>query len=467
MAAGQRVATVVGIVLVVLLTAAVGGADPRESYTEGIRAMDKGEWQEAARWMRRAIDEDPAESDKRIRLYGMRFEPYVPHYQLGVALQEAGDCRGALAAFAESLEQGVIQGLDKFRDLERRRDECGGSLPPPTATATATPAPPATPTPPPFDTERFRRLEEAAQQAISRAENAAREVAGRRDSRDFAAAWSRNPQLATRQQQAGEAIAVAKSKLAAAAKDRSFDDLEDARRLAAQAEESLGGVSSTLEAAKREIEAEQRRQREAALERLRNDVRQLVPAAREALATGDELSSNGQRQVADTASRLRQLVDQASTLPSSLGPAELESLREQLARATESHRRAVSRRLAEENKPVPPTPTPVPTATPLPSVPPGLPMLRGGVDAFLKGDYQGAVERLDAESLVEPREAAVGYLVRAAARYYLYLEGGEDQEDLLEEARDDIRACRRTDRTVAPLPELFSPRFVRLFEKEG
>jgi hypothetical protein len=94
-------------------------------------------------------------------------------------------------------------------------------------------------------------------------------------------------------------------------------------------------------------------------------------------------------------------------------------------------------------------------------------MLRSGVEAFLETDYQVAIQRLDAESLVEPKEAAIGYLVRAAARYYLYLEGGEDEEDLLEEARDDVRACRRTDRTVAPLPELFSPRFVRFFEKEG
>ena len=116
---------------------------------------------------------------------------------------------------------------------------------------------------------------------------------------------------------------------------------------------------------------------------------------------------------------------------------------------------------------MPPTPTPVPTATPLPAVPPGLPVLRSGVDAFLRGDYPGAIERLGEENLAEPRQAAVAHLVRAAAKYYLYLEGGGDEEELLEGARDDIRACRRADQTVTPLPELFSPRFVQLFEAEG
>ena len=463
----QLAPRVLCIALAAVMVSASAFGDARESYTEGIRAMDKGQWQEAARWMQRAIDEDPAESDKRVRLYGMRFEPYLPHYQLGVALQEAGDCRGALAAWAESERQGVIQSSDKYRDLEERRAECRASLPPPTAAPTRAPAPAPTPTTPPFDTERFQRLRAAAEEAISRAESAARDASRLRESSDYAQTWRRNPQLATRHDEAGESLAVAKAKLASGVEQRSFEDLEDAQRLAARADESLRGVVSSAQQVRTQIEQEQRRQREAALERLRQDVRQLLPGAREALAATDGLSSAGRRQVSDTRAELERVVGQAEGIPDSLGPAELEQLRARLERAVRTHRDAVSRRLAEENKPVPPTPTPLPTVTPLPAPSSGLPDLRSGVEAFLQGEYDRAVESLQAESLAVPRQAAVAFLVRAASRYYLYVEGGEADRSLLEGAVADIESCRREDAGVSPLPELFSPRFVELFDAEG
>ena len=67
--------------------------------------------------------------------------------------------------------------------------------------------------------------------------------------------------------------------------------------------------------------------------------------------------------------------------------------------------------------------------------------------------------------MAEPRAAAVAALLRGAARYALYLEGGGREAAVLDAARGDIRTCRRLDGTVAPDTAFFSPTFVALFQE--
>ena len=106
--------------LLVLGLPAAARADYRESYRKGIEAVDRKQWVEVAARMREALAENPKEGEQ-VKLYGLRFEPYLPHFYLGLALVEAGDCAGALKAFQASEEQGAIRGTPKSSELRRRR----------------------------------------------------------------------------------------------------------------------------------------------------------------------------------------------------------------------------------------------------------------------------------------------------------------------------------------------------------
>jgi tetratricopeptide (TPR) repeat protein len=133
-----------------------------EAFANGIRAIDQQRWAEAARQMQAAATARPDTGDNT-RVYGTRFELYVPNYFLGVAQYELQNFQVAVQAFdtAESLG-GVKKNGTYYTRLRRLRDESHAKLvaaapapaprspapQPSTAAAAPTPAPPP-PTPAP------------------------------------------------------------------------------------------------------------------------------------------------------------------------------------------------------------------------------------------------------------------------------------------------------------------------------
>jgi hypothetical protein len=101
--------------------------------------------------------------------------------------------------------------------------------------------------------------------------------------------------------------------------------------------------------------------------------------------------------------------------------------------------------------------------------PPIPPALREGARAFFGGEYQRALEVLDPVSLQRPRVQAQVHLLRAAARYSLFLmsEATNDGETILDGVRSDLREGLRLDPGLHPDARLFSPRFVRFFRDLG
>ena len=142
-----------GRALVLALLALLGGAavlraDYKESYRKGITAKDRREWGEVARWMRQAAGEQSREGEQ-VKIYGVRFEAYLPHYYLGLALSQNGDCEGALAQWQESEKQGAVQAaglaatMAQSREVCRQRVAASGTPPPaPRAAPAAAPAAP-------------------------------------------------------------------------------------------------------------------------------------------------------------------------------------------------------------------------------------------------------------------------------------------------------------------------------------
>ena len=114
-------------------------------------------------------------------------------------------------------------------------------------------------------------------------------------------------------------------------------------------------------------------------------------------------------------------------------------------------------------------PTPVAPATaapPTPGAPPRLPpeLLRVA-ESFFAGRYR---EVVSATTDAEPDDGPVGtqlLLFRSAARYGLYVTGGQGDDLLRRQALIDATACRRQSPTLAPDAEAFSPRFRDFFAR--
>jgi len=140
-----------------LASATLARADYQNAYKKGLDAVQRRAWADAAREMRAALGEQPTEGEQ-IKLYGMRFETYLPHYYLGLAHFGAGDCSQALRAWSDSESQGAVKGRPEYKDLRRDRATCETRL------AAARPAPtPAAAAPTAGAAERVRVAPTAAE----------------------------------------------------------------------------------------------------------------------------------------------------------------------------------------------------------------------------------------------------------------------------------------------------------------
>ena len=124
---GRKKPLIAGLLLWLLAApvAAVGG-DASRHFRDGIEAADGGDWRRVVAEMERAIALEPAPGG-RVKIYGMRFETYVPHYWLGMAREELGDCAGALESFELMLGLGELDDLlapDQREGLEDRAERC-------------------------------------------------------------------------------------------------------------------------------------------------------------------------------------------------------------------------------------------------------------------------------------------------------------------------------------------------------
>ena len=77
------------ILLVTLGAASAAHADYKDSYRKGIEAMDRKRWGDVVKHMSEAIADNPNEGE-RVKLYGLRFKTYFPHFHLGAAYLNLG-----------------------------------------------------------------------------------------------------------------------------------------------------------------------------------------------------------------------------------------------------------------------------------------------------------------------------------------------------------------------------------------
>ncbi len=109
-----------------LLAVSTGAqAQYKESYAKGLEAYKAGKYAEAKQLLLSAIAEN-SEPAARVRLYGTRFEPYLPQHYLGLIAAAQGDCAGAQAAWAMSANaQVVAQVGDAAGEEKAAAAKCG------------------------------------------------------------------------------------------------------------------------------------------------------------------------------------------------------------------------------------------------------------------------------------------------------------------------------------------------------
>lgn len=93
-----------------------------KDYDSAIVHIEREHYAKAIPLLEEVISEVPA-SLPRIRLYGMRFAPYTPHYYLGLAHYRQGNCAGALASWAREARFKVLSG-DNLGTMSNGRADC-------------------------------------------------------------------------------------------------------------------------------------------------------------------------------------------------------------------------------------------------------------------------------------------------------------------------------------------------------
>lgn len=107
-------ATLLGVGVLLSVLPGPSRADYASSFREGLRAVDFKDWQSAEMLMRNAISQQPAGVvGTSLRIYGTRFERYLPYYYLGLARYRQGDCRGTLEAIRQARAASAIGGVQR------------------------------------------------------------------------------------------------------------------------------------------------------------------------------------------------------------------------------------------------------------------------------------------------------------------------------------------------------------------
>lgn len=344
---------------------ALSTADER-AYRKGMEALDRGRWSDVARFMAEAIEDNPTEGGQ-VKLYGLRYETYLPHFYLGLALAKLGSCEGAIESLRSSEKQGAVKASPRFADLVDTLSACEARI---ASRAPSQPAPRVAPSGP--DSAVLTRTLRAAEEGLARAEEASRFIAALEQDPVLGPVWAENAALKPASAEARQALEAARARLQAGRQQSDPAQLVEARDLAVQARESF------------------------------------VEVNRSAL-----------------------------------------TIRESLQRS----------------KPAPPfAPPDLPPKAPSPQKPATLPPdLLSAVEAYFAGRYDETLRNLAMPRAAPGRASALAYLFRAAASYALYQSADKKDGALLDQAVKEVRACRRTDPSVIPDLEAFSPRFVEFF----
>lgn len=387
------------LALAALLGGAVLQADYRDAYKAGLDAIERRQWAEGARQMRLAIAERP---DAAGALGTTLLRRYTPHYHLGVALVELGECREAVEAFDTAETQGKLA-REEVQELERRRQQCRQRI------------------------ARVAEAVDAAQRVMDGAAAAAIEVARIEGSPVMRGVWSEgSPSFAARQQAAMARLSSARGALAVADRQLDADAAAAAGTSADQARRELEALGR--EAGQRRDELVQR------VELERSEMAKAATAGQRDLDFVTRSLAPLPPDVARRAAELREVLQQAAGAGEATPLAELQAIQDQLRKATRELRSAV--------RPPPED-------------------LQQAARSYFAGDFAAALATLSQRQFTEPRAVAHACLLRAAALHGAHRAAGASGAD---PAADELRHCLRMPVKPRLSATAFPPTFRALYQ---
>jgi hypothetical protein len=387
-----RGSAVVALLLTSLVAAGPARGQSQRAYRDGVKAAEKGDWSSVQQLMTAAIA-DRAEEKKR----------YTPHYYLGLALFELGDCSGALQSWSTSEQQGAL-GKDELAKVRDGRGVCQARE----------------------NEQAVAAAQRGAQAALDQAARSSTSLRSAIDS-DIEDQWRAGSPSPRNRQAAAEARLESARTLVEQA--RASGDTAGLARGESEARQAKQQLDALHEEAKRLVAEHGER-----VGALRSKAAALVTSARELLRSTAELAPYApqiERKHAD----LESLVAEVET-KSDRGDDYLDGVISRTTFAMQQLKEAAA---------------PPPRA------------LSQAADSFFGGDYSGVVDQLAAFADESPRTRAHSLLLRSAARYYLWVEQGEGDADLLAAAAADAAESQRVDSGLQPPASLFSPRFLEFW----
>ncbi len=109
--------------LSVFLSPLVAAGRYPEEFTKAIQAQDQKDWARSAEFLREALKRQP-EDGVRVKIYGTRFQSYLPHYYRGLALFKQNLCSEALQEWDQSLKLGFVQKAPEYEALLKNSVNC-------------------------------------------------------------------------------------------------------------------------------------------------------------------------------------------------------------------------------------------------------------------------------------------------------------------------------------------------------
>jgi hypothetical protein len=107
------------LAIAALCVATLAHADYKDNYALGLKAYNDGDYAKARELMQQAFAEH-AEPAARVRLYGQRWEAYVPQYYLGMVAFKQGDCATALAQWNAPANKQVVAQVAEISSAQQR-----------------------------------------------------------------------------------------------------------------------------------------------------------------------------------------------------------------------------------------------------------------------------------------------------------------------------------------------------------
>jgi hypothetical protein len=436
-------------------------------YQEALRAFDDDKYTDAVDKLEQAISEKPTESERE-RIGGMRYDRYLPQFQLGRAKHALGDCEGAVRAWEESLRQGVVQNFEEHDELLSGMGQCQGQV---------------------IDVS---AIAQAAERSISDLESTTGELSGVANAPD----WSGDEETKWLDElnTTESTIASLRRRLERAVSEKNAEEIESITTEAGSFESGVRQSVVLAEVRLQEIRDEEARRQEELTEEAR--LEQLAAAAAEEERKRQEALEEERRLAAiqerEEAEKRRIAIEQRRRIADAQGGlrAELESAAPSIAKTQGNERvrqaRGALAELSAAGEAMSDSNSIDELNRQAQAIRDGVrlysqavqeweaeqvelalrtppPELQEIAEAYFSGQYESVSSIAEPSQFSESRHRIQTYLFRSAATFNLYILSGGSNPELLDRARDDIEQIKELDSGFSPYVAAFSPRYLQFF----